>query len=375
MCLSFKLLSPIMIAPVIGGIATADLTGSGRQDLIVTAPAKNEIIVLVPSASGSFTKAKTFPAGKNPVAVTMAVLDSSSRPDAIVAGGTAGTVTILPNNGHGGFGKATSTFKQLSNAVATGAADFRDQGLNDILVVENGSDNVAAFTNTGRGFTGPTNIPVGTGPTALAIADFNADSYPDFVTADAAGNTASLVLDDPAGGFQTARKLPVGTDPVAVLAPSLDAYTPPWIVTANKADNTISVLPNTGGSQFPDRWDWPVGTMPVALAAGDLVGNGTQTLVIANAGSDSLTLFACDVTGGFIATETIKLAATPANLALADTNADGAIDIIVSFTNGTAQVLLNQPGTRLYNARLRFAAAANRGAYLSGGTRVSLAGR
>jgi VCBS repeat protein len=89
------------------------------------------------------------------------------------------------------FGKGDGTFREpvtsprpqgaLGSAVV---ADFNGDGILDVAAVSSPTNTVQVFLGNGDGtFPAPLSFPVDTGPTGLAVGDFNGDGFPDLATA------------------------------------------------------------------------------------------------------------------------------------------------------------------------------------------------
>ncbi len=84
-----------------GAPVLADLSGDGRQDLIVPNGGGNDVLVFPRLADGGFGPALNngngYFTGTNPVSVTVADVNGDGRPDLIVANEGSNDVSILLN--------------------------------------------------------------------------------------------------------------------------------------------------------------------------------------------------------------------------------------------------------------------------------------
>src|SRR5262249_2589019 len=109
-----------------------------------------------------------------------------------------------------------------SKPLAVVAADVNADGLADLVVADNGGNNVSVLLGNGDGtFQPPRTFAAGTGPDAVAVADVNGDGRPDLVVTDfgttnVAGTTVSVLLGNGDGTFQAATTVAVGSKPNAV---------------------------------------------------------------------------------------------------------------------------------------------------------------
>ncbi|MGA3190023.1 MAG: FG-GAP-like repeat-containing protein [Bryobacteraceae bacterium] len=204
-----------------------------------------------------------FFSGHNPVAIVAKDFNNDTIPDLAVANQTDNTVTILIGDGLGNFSPANTgftgngVFRVGSNPSAIASADFNNDGKPDLAVanINDGTVTVLFGDNAGN-FPNRTTLTVGkgTGPTAIAVADFNGDGNPDIATANLDAGSVTIFFGDGSGGFPRSITIDnTGSYPIAMVAADLNFDGIPDIAVANEGDGSITVLldPGTSAAQPP----------------------------------------------------------------------------------------------------------------------------
>jgi hypothetical protein len=125
----------------------ADVSGDGKADLICANYLDSTLTVLVNNGSGGFTVASSPGVGVNPVAVAAADVNGDNKVDLITA--SFGSITILTNNGSGGFATVTNMWAG-STPVSVVAADLNGDGRADLAVANRIAYRVTVLLNEPR---------------------------------------------------------------------------------------------------------------------------------------------------------------------------------------------------------------------------------
>jgi FG-GAP-like repeat/FG-GAP repeat/EF hand len=294
-------------------ICAADVNGDGKLDLIAADWDANWLRVFTNDGSGGFRLASIPGCGVYPDSVCAADVNGDGKVDLIVANdspaGSKSTVTILTNDGSGGFEIASSPSVGSAPQYVV-AADINGDGKVD-LICANYYDNVSILTNDGSGNFAFASSPPGTYQAeSLIAADINGDGKIDFVLANEEGYSSFLTVmtNDGSGGF----------------APSA----------------TLSVIGNMGN----------IGTIGSVCAA-DVNGDGKMDLIYTSYFYDqylgftdgsTLTVATNDGNGNFVLANSLSTDTPASFICAADVNGDGKADLIEAigynlsvFTNAT----------------------------------------
>ncbi len=215
-------------------------------------------------------------------------------------------------------------------------------------------------------FLAPSNLLVGVGPQAMAVADVNGDGIPDLVVVNygtsqfTTDGSVSVLLGNSDGSFQNARSIPFGTSPTAVAVGDFnDDGIPDLAVTNGNSAGKVTILWGNGDGSFQRGPDYAVGGFPAAVAATDLNGDGLTDLVVANRTSGTLSVLLGNGDGSFQTAVAYNEGGAPSSMALADVNGDGNLDVVATnYITDTVSVLLGN-GDGSFQSPSRFAVGHN----------------
>jgi hypothetical protein len=191
----------------LGGVAVGKLNGA--NDIVVTSPANQSFSVFLNGggASPTFTEVPTTTAVTSPGPVALADFNQDGALDVVVGSTNSGGIDVFLNTA--ASASAITFSGNVVNNVGTGAtaiqvADMNGDAVPDIEVASGGNDTVQVLLNTtsaqatATSFSGPTSFTTQSGsngedPVGLAVTDLNQDGLPDFVTANALTNDLSIL--------------------------------------------------------------------------------------------------------------------------------------------------------------------------------------
>jgi len=195
---------------------------------------------------GNFTLASAPGVGSNPFSVVAADVNGDGKVDLISANyNSAGTLTVLTNNGSGGFGfNASLTVGSAPASVV--AADVNGDGKLDLISANSGASTLTVLTNNGSGgFGSNATLNVGSEPNWVVAADVNGDGKLDLISANAGPSTLTVLTNNGSGGFGSNATLNVGSEPFFVVAADVNGDGKVDLISANNGAGTLTVLFNT----------------------------------------------------------------------------------------------------------------------------------
>jgi len=341
-------------------LAVADVNGDGRPDLVTANYGNSTAGVLLGQAGGGFAPVSAYPIGANsyPQGIAVADVNGDGRPDLVTANNNnSGTVGVLLGLAGGGFSPVSNYPTGGVYAISVAVADVNGDGRSDLVTANNGDNTVGVLLGqAGGGFSPGITYPTAAVhfPQGIAVRDVNGDGRPDLVTANFA-SSAGVLLQQAGGGFAAisaystgVNSTPVGSNsgPGSVTVADVNGDGLPDLVTANYYSSAAGVLLGQAGGGFAATSTYATGaySSPLGIAVGDVNGDGRPDLVTANDGNGTAGVLLGQAGGGFGAANAYSTGASrgPEDVAVADVNGDGRLDLVTANAgSNTVSVLLN----------------------------------
>jgi len=147
----------LMAAPAVGtapvSVLGMDVNGDGRGYLVSANQSANTVSVVINNNGVGFFAAQTISVGSAPDALAAGDVNGDGRPDVICANYSANTVSVLTNNALGSFGVA-STAGVGSGPTSVALADVNGDGKLDVITANFGGgigNSLTVLTNNGSG--------------------------------------------------------------------------------------------------------------------------------------------------------------------------------------------------------------------------------
>jgi hypothetical protein len=273
-------------------IIHGDFNGDGKQDLATADQYSSQASILLGNGDGTFGAHEEYSSatGGAPVALATGDLNGDGKLDLVLVNYKTNNVSVLLGNGDGTF-KTHVEYATGNGPLGVAIGDLNGDGKLDMVVANSIDNTVSVLLGNGDG-TFQTAVPYATAntPTCVVVGNFGTTDTLDVAIA-TSGGLASVLLGNGNGTLQNKVNYTIGLGAVAIAAADLTSSGKLSLITANETDNTTSVLVSNGNGTFKAQSVFPTNGAPVGLAIGDFNQNG------------KLDIAAVDNTGNFVSVQ------------------------------------------------------------------------
>jgi hypothetical protein len=275
-------------------LAIGDFNNDNQLDIAVANYGSNNLGVLLGCINGTFFSQLTYLTGDDsqPFSIAAGDFNNDSRLDVVVANLATDNVAVFLGYASESFLSApaySTGFSSKPTSIAVGY--FNNDTLLDIVVANNGTDNVMVLFGSGYGtFVSQTTYSTGydSYPCWVAVGDFNNDNRLDIAVANSGTNNVGVFLGNSTGTFssQITYSTGLGSQPYSVAVLDVDNDTRLDIAVANYGTNSLGVLLGYGNGSFASQLIFDTGfdSHPFALVVGDVNNDNLTDIVATNNG-------------------------------------------------------------------------------------------
>ncbi len=346
-------------------VATGDLNGDNRPDILVSNTSSNNIGVLLQQANGSFAPVVIYSTGGTSTQqAALGDVNGDGRLDAVVANFDSNNVSVLLGTGTGTLGTARLyALPTGANPFGLSLADINKDGRLDIVTgnsyyggnATTGSVSILLNSATGT-FGAPTSYVTGGSLRCLALADFNKDGTLDIActsahTPSTNGTGSVYVLLSQGSSYASAVRYQTNSRSYLIDKGDLNRDGQPDLVFDLAENAGIGVLIGKAGGGFSPMASYTVNsTFPTGVALGDVTGDSQLDVVVGNQSASTADVLSGTGTGSFSTTTSFGSGGTPYTTLLTDMNGDGKLDIVTANTSTTGNTSTSTVGVLLNTA-------------------------
>lgn len=240
-------------------LAIEDIDGDGKSDIVVTNYNYNSVSVLrniCTVDSINFSPKVDFTTGTFPYGVATGDLDGDGKPEIVTANYGSNSVSVLQNLSVAGNVKFAVKIDYATGNYPYGVvlADIDGDGKFDITSVNIYSSTISLLRNTSTvgsfSFSAKVDFALGNYAQRAVVGDIDGDAKPDIAVGTYNGNSVSVFRNISSSGSITSGSLAArvnittGNNPYGIALCDMDGNGKPELITANSGSNTVSVLRN-----------------------------------------------------------------------------------------------------------------------------------
>jgi hypothetical protein len=271
-------------------VATADLNGDGKSDVVVTNCDDNSYEVFLSQPNGLFV-GTTYPLAGDPIWVEIKDVDGDGYLDLVVALYSAYEVAVLKGSAGGGFGPPV-TFAVGTQPDALFVGNLDSAGVPDLALTNQGEDTIWAMEGLPDGGFARTwkdrEVP-NTLFSWITGGDLDGDGTVDLAATGYGNSTVPLLLGQGDGTFQTRQVIQLpGSGPNAAAIADIDGDGKNELIVSEQNANLVEVLRWNLATSSVDHWfSSAETTFPQAIIAVPHPGSAAVDLALINADPSS----------------------------------------------------------------------------------------
>jgi hypothetical protein len=321
-------------------VTIGDIDEDQIPDAVIADAQDNAIRVVFSNGGLDLDNPVLAPLGVRPRSVAVVDLNHDGHPDLVVASDSPGGLVTAVSAGNVTFRTARS-FAAGGRCDFLVIADFNQDGKSDVALTNPLADSITWLAGDGTGgFGSPATLRPGSAPEGIATADFNLDGHADIAATLGTGEVAVL-LGDGSGGFGVPRAWPAGAGAEGILAADLNGDGKVDLAVANRIDRSLSVLDGLGDGTFGTTMTIALSYEAAAVSAADLDEDGRPDLLLAgDPAAGTILVLRRLAGGGYDAPDAFQSGAWSRDIGVADFNRDGHQDAAVVNTGGNEVALM-----------------------------------
>ncbi len=268
--------------PGLSAVASGDLDGDRKLDLIATNFANSHLKLLRGKGDNTFQRQPDLIVGRGPIALAARDFTGDGKLDLVTANRSGRSVTLLANDGNDRYVRTDIPVGMSPVAMAVG--DLNTDGIADLLIADDSTNAAYLLLGNGRGFYTPVPIPLGDQPNAVTIADATGDGKLDAVLSLPNSKRIMIMPGNGNGTFDTPMYVVLTSSAGGVTAGDFNQDGATDLAVTLPSEGVAAVLYGRGSGLFARPQSIRVGTQPTTIVAQDTDNDGRIDLLVTNAG-------------------------------------------------------------------------------------------
>ncbi|MGE0481671.1 MAG: FG-GAP-like repeat-containing protein [Phycisphaerae bacterium] len=269
----------------------ADFNNDGHADLCIASSFTSVVSILLGNGDGTYGPQQTIDVPSNPHGITVLDADGDGDLDVATANTGGDNVSLLLNNGAGGFTRVADFNAGGSGEYGIAAADMNNDGIFDLVVGNISSQTVTILRGNGDAtFTLVHSRPAGGQVWMVVCGDVNGDGHEDVTTANSGSGTGSILLGNGNATLQTAATVNVVGHTVATDLGDFDGDGDMDWILSSFGGGHYRLFRNNGAGVFSFWMEIDGPSNPACAVVMDLDNDRDMDLVLLDEIADLVTL-------------------------------------------------------------------------------------
>lgn len=347
---------------LLSSLAIADINNDNYQDIILANYGANSLTIYLNLHNETFFEYKSISLGQSrPLFIKTAYLNNDSRIDIVVVNYGTASIGILLSNGNASFEDPvlySTGYDSLPLSAAIG--DLNNDNYLDIVVCNSGTDNIGIFYGYGNGLFAnqiiySTNYQ--SQPTSITLANINNDNFLDIIVSNNGSNNIGVFLNNQTGSFRQQITYSLGTTTYSQYITCADMNKDSYmdVILVDEINSQVQILLGIGNGSFSMTtiYDDLSQSSPYSVAVYDFNHNNQSDIVLTNSGANQILL----LMDYFVQSAAKQInyddgkASYTGSFVLNDFNQDKILDI-VSYTDVSLFILFGGGDGTFDNKRL-----------------------
>ena len=276
-------------------LAVNDFNHDDQLDVVLACSGGDQVSILLGRGNGKFDEGPQYPVHRAPVSVASQDLNGDGHPDLAVALRND-KVKIFLGNGRGEF-RPGMQYEYGDTPTSLALKDLNQDGKADLVVTNGGPmlSAVSVWIGTGDGtFRDPKDYKTGKRPLGVSFADFNNDHLTDLLVINGEGDSFTTFLGNGNGTFQPGKDSGADASPNFGVAHDFDGDHIDDVAIVNLQSTDLSIIFGRGDGTFhyPPR-NYRTKNGPFAVASYRVSADNAEEpgLVTADNGAGSVSVF------------------------------------------------------------------------------------
>jgi len=237
-------------------LVAGDLNGDGKLDLAVAGSVAGKIFIMFGKGDGTFLDGGHYDAERDVATLELVDLAGRGALDVVAADyrqATGSSISVYRNKGDGTF-YPREIFPAGTGPLGLAVADLNRDGQLDIVTANFPTTGSILMGTPPARFSSPVTFEGGRGNGFVAVADLDRDGLPDIIVLGEHSFTASILLGNGRGGISAAQEVPTGSYPDGLVVADFDGDRRQDLAILNLNGNSISVYLNR--TDAAAAWSW-----------------------------------------------------------------------------------------------------------------------